>query len=60
MGLNTISRSVGHIIGHTLGLNLVAWIGFDGTWCPFIGVLILAMVMLVFLKRMVAAEKAGR
>jgi predicted MFS family arabinose efflux permease len=57
MGLFTISWSVAHIIGHTLGLNLIAQFGYEVTWWLFTGVLVVAMGMLFFLKRMVAAEK---
>ena len=57
MGLFTISWSVAHIIGHTLGLNLTAQFGYEVTWWLFTGVLVLAMGMLFFLKRMVDEEK---
>jgi len=57
MGLFTISWSVAHIIGHTLGLNLIAQFGYEVTWWLFTGVLVLAMGMLFFLKRMVDEEK---
>jgi predicted MFS family arabinose efflux permease len=57
MGLFTISWSVAHIIGHTLGLNLIAQFGYPATWWLFSGVLVVAMVMLYFLKRTVEREK---
>ena len=57
MALFTISWSVAHIIGHTLGLNLIAQFGYEVTWWLFTGVLVLAMGMLFFLKRMVDEEK---
>lgn len=53
MALFTISWSVAHIIGHTLGLNLVVYYGFATTWTIFIGMLLMAMGMLVLLKKMV-------
>lgn len=56
MALFTMSWSVAHIIGHTLGLNLIAWYGYEATWYIFTGMLVLAMGMLVVLKRMVARE----
>ena len=46
-----------HIIGHTLGLNLISWYGYETTWYIFTGMLVVAMGMLVVLKRMVAAEE---
>ena len=58
MALFTIGWSVSHIIGHTLGLNLIARFGYEVTWYLFAGLLVLAMGMLVMLKGMVAAEKA--
>lgn len=57
MALFTISWSVAHIIGHTLGLNLIAWYGYEVTWYLFTGMLVLAMGMLVVLKRMVEKEE---
>ncbi|HRH70511.1 MAG TPA: MFS transporter [Flavobacteriales bacterium] len=58
MALFTISWSVAHIIGHTLGLNLVDRFGYALTWYIFTGMLVLAMGMLLVLKRMVEGEKA--
>ncbi|MCB0763986.1 MAG: MFS transporter [Flavobacteriales bacterium] len=57
MALFTISWSVAHIIGHTLGLNLVARFGYTWTWYFFTAVLLIAMGMLWLLQRMVAREK---
>jgi predicted MFS family arabinose efflux permease len=57
MALFTIGWSVSHIIGHTLGLNLIAHFGYTTTWYLFTGVLVLAMGMLFLLKQMVAGEK---
>jgi predicted MFS family arabinose efflux permease len=59
MALFTIGWSVAHIIGHTLGLNLIARFGYEATWYLFTGVLLVAMGMLVVLKRMVAGEKVA-
>lgn len=59
MALFTIGWSVSHIIGHTLGLNLITWFGYAITWYIFAAVLVLAMGMLFLLKRMVDAEKAS-
>lgn len=56
MALFTISWSVAHIIGHTLGLNLIAQFGYTTTWYIFTGMLVVAMGMLVVLKRMVVRE----
>ncbi len=56
MGLFTISWSVAHIIGHTLGLNLVARFGYTTTWYVFTAMLLIAMGMLVVLKRMMVKE----
>ena len=56
MALFTIAWSVAHIIGHTLGLNLVARIGFADTWWIFTGMLVVAIAMLVALQRFVARE----
>jgi len=59
MALFTIGWSVSHIIGHTLGLNLIARFGYATTWYLFTGLLLLSTVMLFFLKRMVQREKVG-
>lgn len=58
MALFTISWSVAHIIGHTLGLNLVAQFGFELTWWLFGGMLLVAIGMLYLLERSVDREKA--
>jgi predicted MFS family arabinose efflux permease len=57
MALFTISWSVAHILGHTLGLNLIDRFGYSTTWYFFTAMLVLAMGMLFVLRRMVAAEK---
>ncbi|MCB0793296.1 MAG: MFS transporter, partial [Flavobacteriales bacterium] len=57
MALFTISWSVAHIIGHTLGLNLIDRFGYSSTWWLFTGMLVLAMVMLVVLERMLKREE---
>ena len=57
MALFTIGWSVSHIIGHTLGLNLIARFGYTTTWYLFTALLVLAMGMLLVLKRMVEREK---
>ncbi|MCC7501491.1 MAG: MFS transporter, partial [Flavobacteriales bacterium] len=59
MALFTIGGSVSHIIGHTLGLNLIARYGFSTTWYLFTGLLLFATVLLFFLKRMVEREEQG-
>ncbi|MEO8591384.1 MAG: MFS transporter [Flavobacteriales bacterium] len=59
MALFTISWSVAHIIGHTLGLNLVARFGYTTTWYIFSGVLVLAIGMLYVLERMIRREHTG-
>lgn len=57
MALFTISWSVAHIIGHTLGLNLIAWFGFTATWWFFAAMLVLGLGMLFALERMVDREQ---
>lgn len=52
MALFTISWSVAHIVGHTLGLNLVDRLGFTSTWYIFSALLLVAMAMLFALQRM--------
>ncbi|MBK6550879.1 MAG: MFS transporter [Flavobacteriales bacterium] len=59
MALFTISWSVAHIIGHTLGLNLVAWFGFEVTWYVFATVMVLAMGALLLVQRMMAREASA-
>ena len=57
MALFTMSWSVAHIIGHTLGLNLIAQFGYTITWYIFAGMLVIAAGMLVMLKHILLAEK---
>ena len=59
MALFTISWSVAHIIGHTLGLNLIAQFGYELTWYIFTAMLVVAMGMLMVLDRMMKSEKAS-
>ena len=59
MALFTISWSVAHIIGHTLGLNLIALFGYEATWYIFTAMLVVAMGMLVVLNKMMKNEMAS-
>ena len=59
MALFTISWSVAHIIGHTLGLNLIAQFGYELTWYIFTAMLLVAMGMLVALDKVMKSEKAS-
>lgn len=59
MGLYTISWSVAHIIGHSLGLNLIAWTGYTSTWWIFTGVLVVCVGMLHLLERMMRKERSA-
>lgn len=56
MALYTIAWSVAHIIGHSLGLNLIAWFDFANTWWLFTGVLVACVGMLYALERMMRRE----
>ena len=58
MGLFTIAWAVAHIIGHTLGLQLVARMGYEDTWHVFTGLLVLCIALLLLLKRMLLRERA--
>ncbi|HEY0977530.1 MAG TPA: MFS transporter [Flavobacteriales bacterium] len=58
MALFTIAWAVAHIVGHTLGLQMVARFGFDNAWYFFGGLLLVAIVLLMALKRMLAEEAA--
>ncbi len=58
MALFTIAWSVAHILGHTLGLNLVSEFGYATTWYLFTGVLLGALLMLFALERMLKNENA--
>jgi predicted MFS family arabinose efflux permease len=59
MALFTISWSVAHIIGHTLGLNLVEHFGYVSTWYVFAVMLLLCLLMLYGVERMVKREAAA-
>ena len=58
MGLFTIAWAVAHIVGHTLGLQLVARMGYEDTWHVFTGLLVLCIALLLLLKRMLLRERA--
>ncbi len=57
MGLYTISWSVAHIVGHSLGLHLIASVGYVNTWWVFTGVLLVCVDMLYALERMMRKEE---
>ncbi|MEO8068276.1 MAG: MFS transporter [Flavobacteriales bacterium] len=57
MALFTIAWSVAHILGHTLGLNLIAHFGYAATWYLFTGMLLVAVALLYALERMVKRER---
>jgi len=59
MALFTISWSVAHIFGHTLGLNLIAQFGYVLTWWFFAGFLLVAVGLLYLTERAVKAELNG-
>jgi predicted MFS family arabinose efflux permease len=56
MALFTISWSVAHIFGHTLGLNLIAQFGYTATWWFFVAFLLVAVGLLYLTERAVKAE----
>lgn len=51
MALYTIAWSVAHIVGHSLGLNLIAWAGYTSTWWICAAVLVVCAGLLVVLER---------
>lgn len=57
MALFTISWSVAHIFGHNLGMQSVNRWGYDSTWWLCVLCLVIAGIMLIFLKRMVEKER---
>ena len=59
MALFTISWSVAHIFGHTLGLNLIAHFGFTITWRGFTCMLAIGAGILYLVERNMAREHAG-
>jgi predicted MFS family arabinose efflux permease len=59
MALFTGSWSVAHIIGHTLGLNLVEWAGYTGTWYFFSAVLLVGILVISLVERRLSRERVG-
>lgn len=57
MALYTMGWSVAHIIGHTLGLNLITWFGYEVSWWLFTAMLVVAIGMLYGLERILRAER---
>ncbi|MGV9013944.1 MAG: MFS transporter [Flavobacteriales bacterium] len=60
MALFTISWSVAHIFGHTLGLNLIAHFGFTATWWFFTAMLLVGAGLLYFAERLMMGGRHGR
>lgn len=58
MALFTMSWSVAHIIGHTLGLHLVASVGYTTTWWFFTALLVVALGGLLILERMMGPARS--
>ena len=56
MALYTIAWSMAHIVGHSLGLNLIAWAGYSSTWWICAVVLVGCVGMLYVLERMMRRE----
>lgn len=56
MALFTISWSVAHIFGHTLGLNLIAQFGYTATWWFFAALLLVSFALLKRTEREVNSE----
>jgi predicted MFS family arabinose efflux permease len=52
MALYTMACSVAHVVGHSLGLNLIAWTGFESTWWILTGVLLACVFLLLLQERM--------
>ena len=48
--------SVSHLMGHTLGPDLVARFGYEVTWSFIVGLLLLTIAMFIFLKRMIGGK----
>jgi predicted MFS family arabinose efflux permease len=51
MGLFTMAFSVAHIVGHNGGLQLIATFGYEVTWYVMTGILLLASLLFIWLKR---------
>lgn len=59
MALFTISWSVAHIFGHNLGMRSVDRFGYGMTWWFCVACLVLAIFLLIALKRMSSRETEG-
>ncbi|MGO4913058.1 MFS transporter [Leeuwenhoekiella sp. W20_SRS_FM14] len=57
MGLYSMSFSLSHIFGHNTGMQLVNKFGYDSTWLFMGGVTLLALVLLLYVKNILAKEK---
>lgn len=60
MGLYTMAFSVAHIFGHNAGMQITAKYGFQTTWM-FFGVLtLIAWILLIWARRLVAKESKAQ
>jgi predicted MFS family arabinose efflux permease len=58
MGMMTMSFAMANIIGHNLGMHLIANYGYTVTWYVMTAILLLAVVFLIWMKRFLEKEKS--
>ncbi|MCB0400491.1 MAG: MFS transporter [Flavobacteriales bacterium] len=59
MALFTMTFSVAHIFAHNSGMQLIHWLGYEATWYIMTGMLLLAILLLIYLRNLVKKEKAA-
>ncbi|MFD0861466.1 MFS transporter [Sungkyunkwania multivorans] len=60
MGLYSMSFAVAHIFGHNAGMQMAQAYGFDLTWLVMIGFTGIGFVLLIIVKKMLAAESKNK
>lgn len=58
MAAFTITWSIAHIFGHTAGLNMIQFLGYETTWMICAGMVVVAVVLLTVAERKLNQEQS--
>ena len=57
MGAFTSTWSIAHVLGHSVGLNLIDLVGFDSTWFICVAIVLVGMISLSLAERQLKSEE---
>ncbi|WP_298903731.1 MFS transporter [uncultured Psychroserpens sp.] len=57
LSMYIMAFSIAHVFGHTLGLRLVDSLGYDNTWYVMVGLGILGVLLLLYLRKILSTKK---